>query len=173
MSRVSLTINVDIGIWQVPLFVTMFVTSVCNYGCPMYLVIQSFVPRLYPITLMYDLESVWFQRLMYLMYTLDMFYILNFAIVLWIYGTLNKMKWNEMKISVRHFKDTVFLWNVRHQSPGLCGNISQKNRGLNHTATKTSRLVHHTLLIWCSEFICIYLSCVSFMYTISMMFTEA
>jgi len=39
-----------------------------NYGCPMYLVIQSFVPRLYLITLMYDLESVWFQRLMYFMY---------------------------------------------------------------------------------------------------------
>jgi len=32
---------------------------------------------------MYDLESVWFQRqmyLMYFMYTLDMFYILNFAV---------------------------------------------------------------------------------------------
>jgi len=35
----------------------------CNYGCPMYLVIQGFVPRLYLITFMYDLESVWFQRL--------------------------------------------------------------------------------------------------------------
>jgi len=30
--------------------------------------------------------------LMYCIYTLDMFYNLNFAIVLWIYGTLNKMK---------------------------------------------------------------------------------
>jgi len=28
---------------------------------------------------------------MYLMYNLDMFHILNFAFVLWIYGTLNKM----------------------------------------------------------------------------------
>jgi len=34
---------------------------------------------------------------MYRIYTLDMFYILNFATVLWIYGTLNKMKWNDMK----------------------------------------------------------------------------
>ena len=33
---------------------------------------------------------------MYRIYTLDMFYILNFAIVLWIYGTLNKMKWNDI-----------------------------------------------------------------------------
>jgi hypothetical protein len=41
---------------------------------------------------MYDLESVLITKTMYLMYTLDMFYILNFAIVLWIYGTLNKMK---------------------------------------------------------------------------------
>jgi len=30
----------------------------CNYGSSMYLVIRGFVPGLYPITLMYDLESV-------------------------------------------------------------------------------------------------------------------
>jgi len=29
--------------------------------------------------------------ILYLMYTLDMFHILDFAFVLWIYGTLNKM----------------------------------------------------------------------------------
>jgi hypothetical protein len=60
-----------------------------------YLVYKVSVPRLYPITLKYDLESVLFQRLMYLMYlmyTLDMLYILNFAIVLWIYGKLNEIK---------------------------------------------------------------------------------
>jgi hypothetical protein len=71
------------------LFVTMAVLCILLY--------KVSVPRLYPITLMYDLETVWFQRLMYLMYTLDMFYILNFAIALWIYETLNKMKWNKIK----------------------------------------------------------------------------
>jgi hypothetical protein len=58
-----------------------FVTDCCNYGCPMYLIIQSFVPRLYPITLMYDLESVLIPKTnVSFMYTLDVFYILNFAI---------------------------------------------------------------------------------------------
>jgi hypothetical protein len=67
------------------LFVTMAVLCILLY--------KVSLPRLYPITLMYELESVQFQRLMYfyLIYTLDMFYIQNFAIVLWIYGTLNKM----------------------------------------------------------------------------------
>jgi hypothetical protein len=66
------------------LFVTMAVLCILLY--------KISVPQLYPITLMYDLESVSIPKTMYLMYPLDMFDILNFAIVLLIYGTLNKMK---------------------------------------------------------------------------------
>jgi len=45
-------------------FVAMFVTlSFSTMALLYYLVIQGFFPRLYPITLMHDLESVWFQRL--------------------------------------------------------------------------------------------------------------
>jgi hypothetical protein len=75
---VSPTINVDICIWQVPLFVTMFVNSLfVTMAVLCILLYKVSVTRLYPITLMYDLESVLIPETMYLMYTLDMFYILT------------------------------------------------------------------------------------------------
>ena len=46
-------------------FLAMFVTvSFATMVVLCILLYKVFVPRLYPITLMYDLESAWFQRLM-------------------------------------------------------------------------------------------------------------
>jgi hypothetical protein len=50
---------------------------------------------------------------MYRIYTLDMFYILNFAIVLWIYGTLNKI--NGMKLIRTCIFPNVFMRELQFQ----------------------------------------------------------
>jgi len=101
----------------------MFVT-VCLWLWLSYVsCMQLFIPRLYPLPLMYDSESVWLQRqmyFMYLMYTLDMFHILNFAFVLRIYGTLNKMnEWKRCpfthcwaRLSQFMSSHLYFLWSI-------------------------------------------------------------